>query len=135
MAGRLEGVVDEFARIVENNRTGEVKPVRPQADRKTVRRSLSAYNRYVVINLSRENGLIALVFYVGKYRGGYRKVYRRIVVPKARLGRPNKRYVEVIDVIEMRRKTFRRDRIANAKLTGVKFEANQSAIGFASRRG
>ena len=129
MAGRLEGH-DDFIRMSDNNMTGEKKAMRHQDDKKKIEDELAGENSNLALKSSKDNHLIAAVFYSEKIKDGFRKVYRLGVVPDKRESRWSEMYLEFIDVKAMRRKLFRRDRIIKVKLTEKKFEGGQQAIGF-----
>ena len=117
MPGRLEKY-DDFKRVVENNRTGGVKPMKPaDPDRpRSLRRRFDGDNVRIALNKARETGAVCYVFYRRKRDGAI--VYRLKRIPKKRLyvNHSPKMYVEVIDFKTNRRETLLLSRIKAVKI-------------------
>lgn len=121
MAGRLEQYNDFIEKSQYNV---EQKKPKKKVDEKDNLKKLKANNINLVFKSSKENKLICYIFYSKQGK----KVYRMVVIPEKSLIKRSKLYIEVIDVKQLKRKLFRRDRIVKAQLTEKKFDVNQSSI-------
>ena len=133
MAGRLDQF-DDFPRMAENNVTGPRPPMVAQdsAARRRTQTDLDQGRSEAAIVASRERSSACMVFYCRPRKDGSMSMeYIVAVVPKRRMRRLDaRRYLEIIDVLGMRRKTMLRGRIIHVRITSRKFDAVQEMIGF-----
>lgn len=132
MAGRLEKY-DDFIELASTLKSEEPssRPPRTEKEKHDAAELLESASGDAAILESRRNHLECMIFYRKRLSNGrlYGK-YEVAVIPERPLSRKGVGYLEIIDVLALKRKTLRRDRIASVHLTGRKFDGNQSLIGY-----